>query len=381
MISLPKVIKNFSGAEAVSYVFRPASQLVVTEEPKAKSKQASGKAGGEEPSESGAKDRGGSQGGGSVNDKGAGYEYDNGADNGTSAGKDKSAGKNKSTGTGRSAVSGKSEEKKNSEGTGKSDGKNREPGAGKKTGRAAETDTESPEAGFDGDLDDSSWEDAEEELSQGEEAIRFAQIQAEAILADAKAEAEKYRTEEKKKADQEIKSLKEKAQQEGFDAGYAEGFEKAAQECEQQLDQLSAQQINEVADFLKKAAKERDRILDQSREELKELAVAIAEKVIRVSLKNSSDILLRMVDAATDTHKKCAWAHIYVADCDLQGKVFTMPELTEALGHVSERIRVIPMADDESGTCIVELPDAILDASVSTQLGNIRELLKSTALD
>ena len=39
------------------------------------------------------------------------------------------------------------------------------------------------------------------------------------------------------------------------------------------------------------------------------------------------------------------------------------------------------MADDESGTCIVELPDAILDASVSTQLANIREVLDSVGTD
>ena len=66
---------------------------------------------------------------------------------------------------------------------------------------------------------------------------------------------------------------------------------------------------------------------------------------------------------------------------DLHGKVYTMPELIDALGHVSERIRVIPMTDDESGTCIVELPDVILDASVSTQMGNIRELLSGVGLD
>ena len=88
-----------------------------------------------------------------------------------------------------------------------------------------------------------------------------------------------------------------------------------------------------------------------------------------------------MVDAATDTHKRCEWARIYVADCDLGGRAFTAPELTAALGHVSRRIRIIPMVDDESGTCIVELPDVILDASVSTQLGKIREVLSGVTVD
>ena len=33
------------------------------------------------------------------------------------------------------------------------------------------------------------------------------------------------------------------------------------------------------------------------------------------------------------------------------------------------------MEDDESGTCIVETPEEIVDASVSTQMSNIRDVL------
>ena len=33
------------------------------------------------------------------------------------------------------------------------------------------------------------------------------------------------------------------------------------------------------------------------------------------------------------------------------------------------------MADDEGGTCIVETPEEIVDASVSTQMSNIRDVL------
>ena len=152
-------------------------------------------------------------------------------------------------------------------------------------------------------------------------------------------------------------------------------------EAKVERNKLAAEQIKAVEDFLQAAARARDRLFDENREEMKNLAMAIAEKVIQVSLKNSSDILLRMVDAATDTHKRCEWAHIYVADCDVKGKAFTAPELTAALNHISDRVRVIPMANDESGTCIVELPDAILDASVSTQLANIREVLDSVGTD
>ena len=39
------------------------------------------------------------------------------------------------------------------------------------------------------------------------------------------------------------------------------------------------------------------------------------------------------------------------------------------------------MADDESGTCVIEMPEEIIDASVSTQLNNIRNMLSDVHPD
>ena len=219
------------------------------------------------------------------------------------------------------------------------------------------------------------------EATEEEKEISFARVQAEAILRDAREEAEAWKAEQRAAFEAELEEAREAARSEGYDRGYAEGMASALEEGRQQRQDMTREQIAEVQRFLEEAAREKVRMIDACREELKDLAIAIAEKVIRVSLKNSSDIILRMVDAATDTHKKCEWAHVYVADCDMGGRAFTVPELTAALGHISNRIRVIPMANDESGTCIVELPDVILDASVSTQLDNIKEVLSGATLD
>ena len=224
-------------------------------------------------------------------------------------------------------------------------------------------------------------EEPEESPSPAEQEIRFARIQAEAIMADARKDMEAWKEETRRAFEAELESLRAAARAEGYDAGYAEGMASAMQEGKVQREALIAQQLRDVQDFLEQAAREKEKLWDAAKEEMKDLALAVAEKVIRVSLKNSGDVLLRMVDAATDTHKRCEWARVYVADCDLSGKAYTAPELTAALGHISDRVRVVPMADDESGTCIVELPDVILDASVSTQLGAVREVLKDTAVD
>lgn len=211
--------------------------------------------------------------------------------------------------------------------------------------------------------------------------IYFARIQANAILEDAKEEAARYKETARAEFEAELEEAKKDARDEGYSRGYAEGMAQAMQEGKEERERLAVEQIKGVETFMELAARARDQMLDDAREELKDVAIAIAEKVIHVSLKNSSDIILRMVDAATDTHKRCEWAHIYVADCDVGGKAYTVPELTAALSHIADRVRVIPMPDEESGTCIVELPDVIYDASVSTQLDNIKEVLGGVVLE
>ena len=211
--------------------------------------------------------------------------------------------------------------------------------------------------------------------------FQFAKIQKEALLRDAQKEVEEYKAQALAAFEAELEERRKAAREDGYRQGFTEGMADAMTQAKIERDKLAAEQIQAVEDFLTAAARARDQLLDNNKEEMKELALAIAEKIIQISLKNSSDIILRMVEAATDTHKKCEWAHIYIADCDLKGKAYTVPELAAALSHISDRVRVIPMADDESGTCIVELPDVIYDASVSTQLSNIKEVLNSTGAD
>ena len=115
--------------------------------------------------------------------------------------------------------------------------------------------------------------------------------------------------------------------------------------------------------------------MDDNVEELRDLALAIAEKVVSVSLKSSSEVICRMIQAAIDKRKRREWVHIYIAECDAKQLVKLPQSLVSALSALSGRVRIIPMADDEAGTCIIEMPDEIIDASAATQLNNIRSLL------
>jgi flagellar assembly protein FliH len=70
---------------------------------------------------------------------------------------------------------------------------------------------------------------------------------------------------------------------------------------------------------------------------------------------------------------------IYIAQCDA-AKLTQIPvELAQALAELSDRVRIVPVAEDEPGTCIVEMPDEIVDASAATQLSNLRSIVMGGA--
>jgi flagellar assembly protein FliH len=115
--------------------------------------------------------------------------------------------------------------------------------------------------------------------------------------------------------------------------------------------------------------------MDDQVDELRDLALSVAEKVVCISLKSSSEVIARMIQTAIDKKKHKEWVRIYVSECDAKKMTQIPQSLTSALASLSDRVRIIPVADDEPGTCIIEMPDEIIDASASTQLNNLRGML------
>ncbi len=209
--------------------------------------------------------------------------------------------------------------------------------------------------------------------------VRYAEIQADAILKDAEQRAaeivERAQAEAKKKAEELYAAARKDGLEEGRAEGVIQGVAQALEENRQSQERQAAELSAEVDKFLQRASAALDRLMDDNVEELRDLAIAIAEKVVCVSLKSSSEVIGRMIQTAVDKRKRREWAHIYIAECDAKYFTKVPAALTAALSSLSDRVRIIPMADDEAGTCIIEMPDEIIDASAATQLNNIRTLL------
>ena len=84
--------------------------------------------------------------------------------------------------------------------------------------------------------------------------------------------------------------------------------------------------------------------------------------------------------AATDKIKKTQWAKIYISKQDSEMIVRGDAQLLREMARLTDNLKVIAMENEEPGTCIIELPDEIVDASVNTQMENIKDILNNARL-
>ncbi len=186
-------------------------------------------------------------------------------------------------------------------------------------------------------------------------------------------------------ARQEAEVIKEKAYEKGFaegrQAGYDDGFQSGT---EQGLD-VYTKKAEELAQEMKSCIEdvqiEKDKALDAYMDDLKEIAMAVGEKIVKTSLRSDSRVVEKMIIAATDKLRKSAWAKIYVGTMEEAGtNIKADAGFLKELEHLSDNVKIIVMEGAEPGTCIVERPDEIIDVSVGTQLENIREIMNNARL-
>lgn len=180
-----------------------------------------------------------------------------------------------------------------------------------------------------------------------------------------------------REARQQAELLREEAFEEGKKAGEQEGIRSAYEEHRKMLNKELRSFQQNFADVIRDVSIQKDKILEKNIDDLKQISISIAEKVIHTSIRSSEEIIKRMILAATEKLKKRQWAKIYITKCNTDVNMEVDAEFLESLSHLSDNLKIITMNDGEEGTCIVELPDEVIDASVGTQLENIKDILNN----
>lgn len=178
---------------------------------------------------------------------------------------------------------------------------------------------------------------------------------------------------------QRASETEEEARLQGYQAGYDAGKGDAMKKVEEEYRCLLSQKYADILEGMYAASLQ---IEDKKKEaqqqylsQMKEMVIAIAEKVINVSLKSSAEVIERMILSALETSASYQWARVRISAEDANRMQEAGVDLELALHHVAERVKIVVIEDAPPGTCYVEFPDQIIDASAHTQLQNVRTLV------
>ncbi len=232
---------------------------------------------------------------------------------------------------------------------------------------------------FSADAEEEGAESAEpaEEAENGE---NLSKLYGEQIIKEAQEEAERILHQAQEEAEQKKAAAEEAGYQEGYQKGYDEGYEKTNAELRQEMDAQCQAYLGEIRELVSSVSDAKEEILQKYKQDLKNIAIAIGEKVIHVSLKSSGSVIEKMILAATDKLTAKEWAKIYISKSDAELLLRGDRDIMQIMARLSDNLKVVVMEDEKPGTCIIELPDEIIDASASTQVENIKEILRSTGI-
>ncbi len=203
------------------------------------------------------------------------------------------------------------------------------------------------------------------------EARQKAEELSQRILQSAKTEREKLL----EQAQTEAGKIREEARQAGYQAAYKEK-QKEIQGRLAELDQLMEKTIQAMrasANVMDRLQKDQKDFLRQYQEGLSTLALDIAQKLLDESIAQHQELMRPLVQKAVSSAKNTEWISVQVSD--------RLPGLAEELKKdLAGRpglppVDVIP-GDGPVGTCVVHTPEGIVDASVSTQLENLKTLFE-----
>lgn len=194
------------------------------------------------------------------------------------------------------------------------------------------------------------------------ELIETARLEAEKIIGSANEEAGKIIDEGRNR----LKQIEEDA----FKKGQANGYQDAKNKFE---DDYRAK-VLEAKELVENAIEERDQIIAGSEEEIVQLAIAVARKIIgqdlTVNPDSIVDIVKRAIQKATDREELTVRVNPDNLDDTLNGK----DKITQAVKGV-RKLKILADKAIAAGGCVVESSNGTVDARVERQLKEIEQAL------
>lgn len=164
---------------------------------------------------------------------------------------------------------------------------------------------------------------------------------------------------------------------EGQKRGYETGLRTGTEEGLRSAADENRRNIEELAEMIQAVEKEKENVLQRFRDNLQDLAIAIARAVLKKELEIDDKAMSTMILSAMDAYRNQAWLRIYVSDQTANILTKADIDIVEKLKSVSENIKVVAAQGMGEGGCIIEMPDQVIDAGIDTQLRKIRNAINT----
>ncbi|MBM7692266.1 flagellar assembly protein FliH [Peribacillus deserti] len=199
----------------------------------------------------------------------------------------------------------------------------------------------------------------EEAKNQADEIISLAHARADQMFNEIMNQKQQWENEE-------LPLLTERASQEGFSQGYEAGREQGYSEMAASI--ASARNVIESAriDY-----KER---IESSEKTILDLSIRVAEKIIGKKLADSEEYFLSLVKRAIKEAREYKEVQLHIHPSHY-GFILSEKEKLTALFPKNTELYIYPDEELEETSCIIESSNGRIDASVDSQLYEIKEKL------
>ena len=233
-------------------------------------------------------------------------------------------------------------------------------------GAQAEEELMTPEA------QEHMWAEIRQKEEKASQLLKDAQIQAEIIRQEAKAEADKLLMDAREKSS----SIQEEAHKQGYEQGIAEGREKGEQEIRQEQQHILTEANEGAERTLKEAQDACQEYVISAENTIAEMVLKIANKILPRHFIDVPQMILPLVQEAISKVKDQPKVVVKVAPESYELVMMAQPELQSQL----EGSGVLEVQSEQSlkpGDCLVESPNGVVDAGISTQLKLVEQAVRN----
>ncbi len=217
--------------------------------------------------------------------------------------------------------------------------------------------------------------EAEDIKKEAEKESNRIKQEANTVLEEASAEVKRIISEAVSKTKEQSEDIRHQAHEQGFTLGKQEGYDTECKTVKEKFQGL----LSQIEMVLIEAKKEKERIFQKAQEdmseEIVELAVLIAKKIIKTEISTNQDIIVANIKNALSKMKSQGEITIRVNLVDLQHVEFMKDELLS----LASGLKGIHFHDDpsiEPGGCKIETTLGIIDATISAQMERVEQELK-----